>query len=425
VTLTFQERTIHRTVLSNGMVVIAAENPTADIIAGRLFIRTGNSYEPRHHAGVLNLVSSVLTKGTTDLSSIEIAERVESVGASLSTNAASDYSLLSFKTVSADFLDILELSAQLLRSPSYPDPEVELEKRLTLQSIRSMQEQPFALAYDGLRHIMYDQHPYALSGIGTEESVMRLDRNVLQQYHQAYYRPDNMVVSLVGRIHPEDAIAAVEKVMGDWQAPDQEIQRPQFPPLKAQSQRRVQVQETQQSVVMVGHLTTDVHSSDYPILKLISTYLGNGLSSRLFTELREKQGLAYEVSAIYPTRLDVSPFVAYMGTAPQNTAIALEGLQREVSLLGTELLTPEALQASKNKLLGQYALGKQTNAQIAQIYGWYETLGLGLEYDQQFQTAIANITLEDVQAVACRYFQHPYISLLGPEAAVAPWQSAS
>jgi len=135
-------------------------------------------------------------------------------------------------------------------------------------------------------------------------------------------------------------------------------------------------------------------------------------------ELREKQGLAYEVSAYYPTRLGTSQFVAYMGTAPGNVAIALNGLHHEVSRLCSESLTPDELQSSKNKLLGQYALGKQTNAQIAQIYGWYETLGLGIDYDTQFQEAIAAVTVEAAQAAAQRHFTEPYISLVGPEAAV-------
>ncbi|MGP1383817.1 MAG: M16 family metallopeptidase [Thainema sp.] len=418
-TLTFQEQTIHRTVLKNGMVVIVFENPTADIIAGRLFLRVGSSYEPRHHAGVFNLIASVLTKGTEQLSSMDIAERVESIGASLGADTASDYSLISFKTVSADYPDILDLVAQLLRTPTFPEHEVELEKRLTLQSLRSMHEQPFAMAYQNLRQALYGDHPYALSGLGTEETITQFDRDLLQHYHQTYFRPDNMIFSLVGRIGIEDAIASIEQAFGDWQpttpCPDRPV-LPALPNVPDEPTLILQAQETQQSIIMVGYPATSVHNEDYVVLKLLNTYLGNGLSSRLFTELREKQGLAYEVSAFYPTRLDTSHFVAYMGTAPQNTAVALAGLRSELEQLCTTPLEAEALQAAKNKLLGQYALGKQTNSQIAQVYGWYETLGLGLEFDQTFQTAISDISIEDAQQVACRYFQQPYISLLGPEA---------
>jgi predicted Zn-dependent peptidase len=107
-----------------------------------------------------------------------------------------------------------------------------------------------------------------------------------------------------------------------------------------------------------------------------------------------------------------------MGTAPENTAIAIEGLNTEVERLCSMLLSPDELQVAKNKLLGQYALGKQTNAQLAQTYGWYETIGLGLEFDSQFQKDVTNVTPEKAQAVARRYFIEPYVSLVGPTEAI-------
>ena len=151
------------------------------------------------------------------------------------------------------------------------------------------------------------------------------------------------------------------------------------------------------------------------MLKLISTYLGNGLSSRLFVELREKRGLAYDVSAFFPTRLDTAPFITYMGTAPTNTEIAIEGLSTEVERLTKTILSEEELQGAKNKILGQYALGKQTNGEIAQTYGWYETLGLGIDFDLSFQAAIPPITPEKIHEVANHYLSQPYLSLVKPE----------
>jgi predicted Zn-dependent peptidase len=135
-------------------------------------------------------------------------------------------------------------------------------------------------------------------------------------------------------------------------------------------------------------------------------------------ELREKQGLAYEVAALYPTRLDPASFVVYLGTAPENGAIALENLQAELHRLCTTPLSSDELQVAKNKILGQYSLGKQTNGQIAQVFGWYETLGLGVDFDQQFQQDIEAATVEKCQEVACRYFQDPFVSLVGPAAAL-------
>lgn len=413
-----QNQTIQRTVLDNGIVVLVAENKAADIIAARIFVKAGSCREPIEQAGLAHLLSAVITKGTQELSSLEIAERVESVGASLSADAAADYFLLSLKTVTADFAEILELAGQILRSPTFPEVEVELERRLALQNIRSQQEQPFTIAFEQLRQAIYQNHPYASSGLGTEATVSQLSRANLVRYHQTYFRPNNVVISISGRV-TADAVASVEKVFGDWQRGEEPLPALTLPAVIPQPHRTVTPVPTQQSIVMLGYLAPSVQKPDYTALKLLSTYLGNGLSSRLFVELREKRGLAYDVSAFYPTRLEPAIFAAYMGTAPENTAIALEGLRTEVELLCTTLLEEDALQAAKNKLLGQYALGKQTNAQIAQIFGWYETLGLGIEFDTQFQQGVAAVTADHLQQAACRYLLEPYISLVGPEEAIS------
>lgn len=405
------------------MVVLVQENPAADIVAARIFIRAGSRWETAQEAGLSHLVSAVLTKGADHLSSLEIAEQVESLGASLGTDSTTDYFLLSLKTVAADFEIILHLAGQLLRSPTFPESELDLERRLTLQAIRSQQEQPFSVAYDQLRQVMYKDHPYALSGLGTETVVAQLTQDDLCRYHQLHFRPDNIIISICGNIRQAAAIALIEKVFGDWQAPALALPSLTLPAVPSQPTQVTTPQDTQQSVIMLGYLTPAVAATapaleEYAALKLVNSYLGNGLSSRLFVELREKRGLAYDVSGFYPTRLDTAQFVVYIGTAPSNTLEALHGLQTEVERLQTIHLKPEELQATKNKILGQYALGKQTNAQLAQLYGWYETLGLGIDFDQQFQNQIQLVTGNLVQSVVNQYLMAPYLSVVGPTAAL-------
>lgn len=408
---------LHRSVLDNGITLIVVENQAADIISGRFFLKdAGTIVEQPDRAGLAHLVSAVITKGTNNLSALDIAEKIESIGAGLGADASTDYFSLSLKTVSSDFPPMLNLLGEIMRSPTFPEAEVELERKLTLQGIRSQQEQPFNVAFNQLRQKMYPQHPYGISVLGTETSVETLTREDLLQFHQTYFRPDNLIISLSGRITPEQAIALISETFGDWIKPDSP--RPISllnSPVANPTQSEI-IQDTQQSIVMLGYLGTKVNLPDYPVLKLISTYLGNGLSSRLFVELREKRGLAYDVSAFFPTRLDTAPFITYMGTAPTNTKIAIEGLSTEVERLSQETLTQKELQGAKNKLLGQYALGKQTNGEIAQTYGWYETLGLGIEFDRTFQATIPPITPERVQQVASKYLTQPYISLVKPEA---------
>lgn len=417
-----------RTTLPNGLTVIALENPVADIVASRIFVRSGQLWETPETAGLFDLLTAVMVKGTRSKTALDIAEIVESIGASLNADVASDYSLVSLKTVSADFETVLGLAAEIIREPRFSVKELELERRLILQGLKSMKEQPFGVAYNILRETLYQDHPYGLPHAQTERCMAAFTRADLQAAHQTFFRPDNMVVTIVGRLATSDAVKLVEQYFGDWQSPSDslpELLPKSLPTLQSSTANRsaqkiVTVQETNQAFVVLGYLAAEVTDPDYAALKLMSTYLGNGLSSRLFVELREKQGLAYDVSAFYPTRLSTSQFVAYIGTAPENLQVALSGLQQELERLKTTPLTAEELQVSKNKILGQYALGKQTNGQIAQAYGWYEVLGMGMGFDDEFQAAISAVTIEDIQAAAQRCFVDQSISILGPAAAVNP-----
>ena len=413
------QQTAQRFTLDNGITLIVIENPTADIIASRLYFKNaGTRVESTSQAGVSHLLSTVITKGTENLKAAEIAEKIEAVGAGLNAESANDYFAMSLKTVSQDFSEMLQLVGEMIRFPSLPETEIELEQSLTLQNIIAQKEQPFNLAFNQLRSQMYPEHPYGTSVLGTEATVSSLTRADLKTYHETYFRPDQLIISIAGRITLKQAIEEVSAVFGDWKRPTTNFPTPTLPPLTPQPSEKFLSQNTQQTIIMLGYLSASIQNADYPVLKLINTYLGNGLSSRLFVELREKQGLAYDVSAFYPTRLEPSHFVTYIGTAPDNVEIALKGLKKEVQRLCEVQLTAEELQASKNKLLGQYALAKQSNGQLAQLYGWYETLNQGVEFDDRFQDMIAGVTSEEMQTVAQKYLQiEPYLSLVGSNSA--------
>jgi zinc protease len=410
---------VHRLTLDNGITLLFVENNAANLIAGRIFLKNaGTLVEKPAKAGVFHLLATLMTKGTEKRSAIEIAEKVESTGASLGADTGTDYFVVSLKTVAADFREIFRLAAEIIRYPVFPAGEIQLERNLTAQSIRSQQEQPFNVAFSQLRSLMYPDHPYGVSILGTEETVAQITREDLIHYHRTFFRPDNLIISLSGRFTREYAVQAVEEVFGNWPVPEFPLPPLELSPIRVNPSRVATPRDSQQSIVMLGYLGASVTEADYSALKLLSTYLGNGLSSRLFVELREKRGLAYDVSALYPTRLHASQFVTYIGTAPVNTEIALDGLHAEAERLCRITLSEEEIQTAKNKLLGQYALGKQTNAEIAQLYGWYETLGLGIDFDRTFQEAIAQVTPEQAQAVAQKYFNAPYLSLVGPAAAI-------
>jgi zinc protease len=405
---------VHRSQLANGITVLTIANPTADIVSGRFFIPAGSRWETPAQAGLAQLLTSVLMKGTERLSALEIADRVESVGAGLGADTTTDYIKLSLKTVKSDLVDIFKLAGEILRTPSFPAAQIELERKLILQAIKSQTEQPFNNAYRQLRTALYGEHPYSRSTLGTATTMGQITRQDLVEYHQTHIRPDRLIISLAGRITPEEAIDLVTEVFGDWKVPETALPILARQDVNTIPQYQVEQQSTQQAIVMLGYLAPAIHDPDCIALKLIDSYLSNGMSSRLFVELREKRGLAYDVSAFYPTRLDTSHFAVYMGTAAANTQVAVSGLRAEVDRLCLETLSAAELQTAKDKLLGQYALGKQTNGQLAQTYGWYELLGLSVDFDRQFSEAIQQLTSAGLQTVADRYLSEPYVSIVSP-----------
>jgi zinc protease len=406
---------IHRSQLANGIIVLTIANPTADIVAGRFFIPAGSRWEQQAQAGLAQLLASVSTKGTDRLSALEIADRVESVGAGLGIETTADYLKFSLKTVKSDLVDIFKLAAEVLRAPSFPEAQIELERKQILQAIKSQTEQPFNNAYRQLRTALYGEHPYSRSSLGTAATVAQITRQDLVNYHKTHIRPDRLIISIAGRITHAEAIELVTQVFGDWEIPACEPPTLARQQVMTQPQYQIEHQATQQAIVMLGYLAPAIGNPDGIALKLIDSYLSNGMSSRLFVELREKRGLAYDVSAFYPTRLDTSHFAVYMGTAPSNTRIAVSGLRAEVDRLCMERLPAAEVQTAKDKLLGQYALGKQTNGQLAQTYGWNELMGLSVDFERQFSEAIQKLTPTQIQSVAEKYLTEPYILIVSPQ----------
>jgi zinc protease len=407
-----------RLVLANGLVVLATENPTADIVAARLFIDAGSRYEQPDQAGLSHLAAALLSKGTPTRTSQDIAAQVESIGASLGVSSAPDYFMVSVKTVSTDFAELLALAAELIQFPTFPEAELALERKLTIQAIRARQEQPMAIAIQQLRQAIHPNHAYGQPGLGTLETITSLERSHLIEFHGQHFSPHTAVLSIAGNITVDNAQTLVADLFGSWK-PLALVPPALTSVISGRKPTQVtKTQPTQQSIVMLGYPAPAVQEPDYAALKLLYTYLCSGLSSRLFTELREKKGLAYEVSGFYPTRLHPSHFGVYLGTASENTALALSLLKAELERLSAQMLLAEEVNATKSKLLGQYALGKQTNHQIANLHGLYAFLKLGANYDEQFVQNIQAITPEQLQNVAIKHLREPFVSLVGPESAL-------
>jgi len=297
---TTQRGHLQRLCLTNGITLLVGQNAAVEILAAHCFFRGGSRVEQPQQAGLSQLLAAVLTKGTRQRDSQAIAAWVESLGASLSVDSAADHFEVALRCVAEDFPELLQLLAEILRDPSFPEAEVARERDLMLQAIRARQERPFSLAFDQVRRALYGDHPYALPELGGVETVGSLTREDLLAYHATYCRPEGMVMAVIGPEPPETVAAQVEAALGDWVSAGPPAPDPALPlsPLERPQLLKLP-QPTQQTTILMGFRGSPAASADYPALKLLATYLGSGLSSRLFVELRERSGLAYEVSAFF------------------------------------------------------------------------------------------------------------------------------
>ncbi|MGK7913772.1 MAG: M16 family metallopeptidase [Synechococcus sp.] len=408
---------IYHVQLENGIRLLAIEKTDVDTVAAHFYWQGGASANPVEQAGLAHLTSALVTKGTRNYCAQTIAESVESIGALLGAECATDYDGLALKSVSSDFPSLLNLASEIIRYPSFPDRELERERQLTLQAIRSQQERPFAAAMTPLRRALFGAHPYAESMAGTLESVSILTRNDIANFHYSHIRPDTTVIAICGNISADKIEHLVRCHFGDWTNPNTldyvPTPQPELPVL--QEERRLNTfQDTQQTIAILGYRAPSIYSQDWVALKLLTVHLGGGLSSRLFSQLREKQGLAYDVSASYSSRRWEAPLIAHIGMAPSNTEQAIAGLQAEVERVRDQPLTERELTLAKRKIIGQYALSKQTNAQVAQLMGWYEMLGLGVERDRTYPQEIEALSVEAILKAAREHLRHPVISVAGP-----------
>ncbi len=408
------DRSCQRWVLANGLTVVVTENPVAELIAARLFVRGGSLTETTTTAGLAHLLAATLPLGTTTQTPWEIATQIEAMGATLNVQAAPDYWLLSLKTIAPDFEPMLALAATLLQSPIFPETEVARSRHSLLQELHLRQQQPFMVAMQTLRQTLYPQHPYAHATPHDAAVLAQLTRADVQQAHQTYFRPDQTVISIAGRVKAATALGWVQHYFGAWPRPTPPISVPRYHPKPQRLSHRLIPLPGAQVVAMIGDLAAAAHEADYVPLKVLHTYLCNGLSSRLGTELREKRGLVYDVSGFYPTRLDRSHWVTHLTTTPHQAKLTLTLLQSELERLQQPLSDDEVVLAQR-KLLGQYALGKQTNMQMAHLVGWYECLGLGAGYDATFQAQVQATTPDLLHAAAQRWLPHPTRVVVGPE----------
>ena len=401
--------------LPSGLTVLVRENTATPVVAASLFVRVGSRWETEANAGITYLLQQVLLKGTATRSALEIAEAAEALGGGISASADMDFSELRATALARNWKKMLELLSEVALRPTLPGTEIEGERRAMLIALRSRQDQPFPLAMDTVMSRVYGEHPYGRPVLGRAAALERLDRAALAAHHERFYRAPRMILSVSGDVVAREVVAEITRLFAAAPA-GEGAPEPTLPAAEARADRTVLVKPAAQAQVLVAFLAPPIAHADYAAVKVLATALGGGMAGRLFTEVRDKQGLAYSTGGAYPSRRGPGVFYAQLGTAPANQARAEAAMLAEIERIRRDPLGPGDLGRAKAYLLGQFALDRRTNARLAWYDAFFEALGVGPGFAERYVRAVEAVGAEDVQRVARTYLSTPTIVTLGPVA---------
>jgi zinc protease len=402
----------HREVLPNGIVLLVAERPAVPIVAVRVLTRAGAVFDPDDRAGLANLTSAVLTRGTAKRTGPEIDSAIEFVGGSLEAGAGRDSLTVALSVQKRDLALGLDLLSEVVLSPTFPAAEVTRKVAEIQAAIRRSEEDPNTLAIRALSRLVYPDHPYGRPVEGTRESVARLTRDDVVKFYARHARPDATIVAVVGAITVDEARREITARLGSWARPSDPL--PSItPPTAAATPREESIKrELTQSTLMFGRRAVRQTDPDYFPLSVASYVLGGGSTSRLYTKVREESGLAYAVySWVSPARYGAAFAVsAQTRTAEVPKVAAL--IREELARMTREPVSDRELSLAKQFLIGSFPFRLDTSAKVADFLAAVEDQGLGLDYPERYKERIGRVTARDIQDVAAKYFPPASFSLV-------------
>ena len=406
--------------LDNGLRVIIKPNPGGDIVALDLLLGAGAAAEPKELAGLRQLTQQLLLRGTQLHSGSELAESLESLGASLDISVGLDYVEVFALAPASAFAPVCRALAEIVTSPLFDAGQVESQRQAAIQFASSLEDDAFQSAYLLMRQTLYRDHPYGRAPSGAPESLSRITREQILEFYQTYYRPNNCVLAVSGNVALSPALAVIREAFGEWASGP--LPATACPPPQPLLMSRLSLRERpfRVSYLVLGFLAPDIRDEDYFPLQIADALLSGGMSARLFTELRGRRALVYEVSSFYPTLAAESHFAARAVCLGRDFREVSQALLAEFRRLQEETVSEDELARAKQYLLGSYALSHQRNKQQAYYLAWYELLGAGYTFDQLYPKGIAAVTAEDVRRAARTYFTRYAQALLLPSLSPAP-----
>ena len=401
--------------LPNGLQVVLLKNPKVPTFNMQMVVLSGGLADQPDYHGLANFTAGLLREGTTKRSSKQIAEQVDALGATLIANAG--LSSLTSNVITAglveNFDQTLELFADVIRNPTFPQVEVDRYKKRTLAQLQFQRSDPQFLANEQFSRAIYGtSHPASLVAPPTE-SINRLTTKDLAEFHAKYYRPNNAILAIVGDVTLKEIMPKIEKAFGDWQKAD--VPAGTIPPAPAQGEAKIFLIDrpgSVQTVLQLGTLGIERNSQDYFAVVLANRILGGGPSGRLFLNLREANGYTYGAYSSLATSKFRGTWISSAEVRTEVTEGAMHEFMAELNRIRDQKVEPEELENAKRAIIGSFALSLEQPQTLLQNIITQKLYNLPADYWDTYPQKVAAITADDVQRVAQKYIDLGHLQIV-------------
>src|SRR5687768_14892180 len=328
----FKAPQIQKRQLSNGLPVWIVELHKVPVVHVSVALRSGSGADPAQKFGVASLTSQMLDEGAGNRGSLEIADAVDYLGASLSASSSFDGSFVDLHVPVARLSDALGLLADVALRPTFPDKEIQRVREELLTSLIQAQDDPEQLVRFAFPRLLFGpQHRYGTLSVGTAAAIKGFSSADLKQFHAQHCVPGNAVIIVAGDTTPDSVLPMLEKTFGGWKgAPPAAEAIGQAPQLKSRQVYLIDKPGAAQSQIRLGWIGVPRSTPDFFALRVLNTILGGAFTSRLNMNLREHHGYAYGASSAFDMRAAAGPFFAAAGVQTDKTAESLQEFFKEL-----------------------------------------------------------------------------------------------
>lgn len=386
-----------------GLTLYVIESDRQPTVTYRLMFRSGGLFDGRK-TGLAEFVASMLDKGVEGKSAFELASEIDFIGASLSASASSDFIAVSVSGLSKYAEQLLDILNSVIRTPTFPEEELEKLKQRTVSNLISERSEPDALIEKLRRKLVYGEAGYG--AFQTEESVASITREDLVAFHQAHFIPNNASLAIVGQLDRSEGVSLVERYMRKWKAASMPQEAKQeFPTIAMRSTHLLDRADSVQSTIRVAQQSVPRSNPDVPELKVVMSVLGGGFSGRLFQNLREDKAYTYGAGSYAANAAKMGAIISYADVRNEVTADAVGEIFNELNRIREEPIPESELDMHKKYLSGNYMLSLERPMTIAQNVQEIDVYGLAPDYYETYVAQLMSVTPELALELAEKYLQ--------------------